>query len=228
MRQERPLSRSLRARVAGAILWTTLGAAPLIAPASAAADELSPSEAARLTRGETISRPVTVEGDDRRYVGGITYAVVHASVSELQEIFEDVGSYSHLLPRTKRATLVGQRGQDQLVELRQGNAMFDARYTLRVRHEPWRRDVRFWLDPSRPHDVRDAWGYFHVDPLPELATEAGPRSLVTYAVLVDLGPGLIRDLFEERLRAVLLSTPEVLRRYIAARRLPPRLPPRQG
>jgi len=41
-------------------------------------------------------------------------------------------------------------------------------------------------------------------------------------VLVDLGPGLVRDLFEERLRTVLLSTPDILRRYIAARHNPPR------
>lgn len=195
---------------------------PLATAGRAYGDELSPGERARLVRGETVTRPVTIEGDDRRYVGGLTYAVLDASVSELQEIFEDVTSYRHLLPRTKRATLVDRAGQDDLVELRQGNAMIDARYTLRVRHEPWRREVHFWLVPSRPHDVRDAWGYFHVDPVPPTEGAPGPRSLVTYGVLVDLGPGLVRDLFEERLRTVLLSTPDILRRYIAARHNPPR------
>lgn len=200
-----------------------LAAAALLvaAPGVARSDELSATERARLARGETVTRPVTIEGDDRRYVGGLTYAVLDASVSELQEIFEDVAAYRHLLPRTKHATLVGRAGQDDLVELRQGNAVFEARYTLRVRHEPWRREVHFWLVPSRPHDVRDAWGFFHVDPLPTGEGTSGPRSLVTYGVLVDLGPGLVRDLFEERLRTVLLSTPDILRRYVAARRSPP-------
>ncbi len=184
------------------------------------ADGLDKDETARLARGETVARNVTIENDERRYVGGITYAVVHASVSELQEVFEDVEAYRNVLPRTKQATLVGHEGLDQLVELRQGNAVIDARYTLRVRHEAWRRDVRFWLDARRPHDIHDAWGYFHVDPMTD--DESGPRSLVTYAVLVDLGPGLVRELFEERLRTVLLSTPSILSRYLVARRKAPR------
>lgn len=192
----------------------------LVALHPAHAESLSSDESTRLARGETVARPVTIENDDRRYVGGITYAIVRASVCELQGLFEDVSAYQNVLPRTKQSALVGHDGLDQLVELRQGNAVIDARYTLRVRHEAWRRDVRFWLDLSRPHDIRDAWGYFHVDPMPDDAE--GPRSLLTYAVLVDLGPGLVRELFEERLRAVLLSTPGTVSRYLAARRRAPR------
>ena len=186
---------------------------------SAHADTLTSAENERLARGETVARPVTIDNDDRRYVGGITYAVVRAPVSDLQALFEDVSSYANVLPRTKKASLVAEEGLDQLVELRQGNALIDAKYTLRVRHEAWRRDVRFWLDARRPHDIRDAWGYFHVDPLPDDAE--GSRSLVTYAVLVDVGPGIVRELFEERLRAVLLSTPDILSRYVASRRRAP-------
>ena len=200
-------------------LGVMLGAG-LASPEVARADTLSTDESTRLNRGETVARPVTIEDDERRYVGGITYAVVRASVSELQDLFEDVSAYANVLPRTKRATLVGHEGLDQLVELRQGNAIIDARYTLRVRHEAWRRDVRFWLDQRRPHDIKDAWGYFHVDPMPDDAE--GPRSLVTYAVLVDLGPGIVRELFEERLRAVLLTTPSILSRYMVSRRRAPR------
>lgn len=209
-------TRTSRASVKGAALVSLVLLA--VAP-NARADGLSAEENERLARGETVARPVTLENDERRYVGGITYAVVRASVSELQTLFEDVAAYKNVLPRTKRATLVGTEGLDQLVELRQGNAMIDARYTLRVRHEAWRRDVRFWLDARRPHDIHDAWGYFHVDPMTD--DEGGPRSLVTYAVLVDLGPGLVRELFEERLRAVLLSTPSILSRYLVQRRRAP-------
>lgn len=191
-----------------------------LAPSTARAEGLSADETTRLHRGEMVSRPVTLEGEESRYVGGVTYAVVQASVSEIQELFEDVAAYSHVLPRTKRASLVGRRGLDQLVELRQGNAVIDARYTLRVRHEAWRRDVRFWLEPSRPHDIRDAWGYFHVDPLPDSPSGA-PRSVVTYGILVDVGPGIVRELFEERVRAVVLSAPDVLRRFVATRHRSP-------
>ncbi len=206
---------SARARVS-TVAGSLLVCAASLATSNARAEGLTADETARLDRGEMVSRPVTLEGEESRYVGGVTYAVVQASVSEIQELFEDVSSYAHVLPRTKRASLVGRRGLDQLVELRQGNAVIDARYTLRVRHEAWRRDVRFWLEPSRPHDIRDAWGYFHVDPLPDSASGV-PRSLVTYGILVDVGPGIVRELFEERVRAVVLSAPDVLRRFVAVR-----------
>lgn len=206
---------SARARVT-TVAGSLLVCAASLATSNARAEGLTADETARLDRGEMVSRPVTLEGEESRYVGGVTYAIVQASVSEIQELFEDVSSYSHVLPRTKRASLVGRRGLDQLVELRQGNAVIDARYTLRVRHEAWRRDVRFWLEPSRPHDIRDAWGYFHVDPLPDSPSGA-PRSLVTYGILVDVGPGIVRELFEERVRAVVLSAPDVLRRFVAVR-----------
>lgn len=206
---------SARARVT-TVAGSLLVCAASLATSNAQAEGLTADETARLDRGEMVSRPVTLEGEESRYVGGVTYAIVQASVSEIQELFEDVSSYSHVLPRTKRASLVGRRGLDQLVELRQGNAVIDARYTLRVRHEAWRRDVRFWLEPSRPHDIRDAWGYFHVDPLPDSPSGA-PRSLVTYGILVDVGPGIVRELFEERVRAVVLSAPDVLRRFVAVR-----------
>ncbi len=200
---------ALLARAASTIAFS----ATLLMALPAQGQALSASEQERLARGETVTREQTIDDEDRRFVGGVTYTVVEAGVSELTDLLDDVRSYEHLLPRTKRARLVGQRGLDQLVELRQGNAVFDTSYTIRIRHEPWRREVRFWLDPSRPHDIVDAWGFFRVDPLPD--TGSGVRSLVTYGVLVNLGPGIVRELFEERLRAVMLSVPQILRRYVA-------------
>ena len=47
-----------------------------------------------------------------------------------------------------------------------------------------------------------------------------PRALLTYAILVDVGPGIVRDLFEERVRAALLSVPQLVRRYVAEGRNP--------
>src|SRR4051812_38222851 len=94
---------------------------------------LSPEEAARVARGETVIRQQTLERGDRRYVGGVTYTVVDATTAEVIAVLDDVSSYKHVLPRTKRARLVGMDGGDMLVELVQGNTLYEATYTIRVR-----------------------------------------------------------------------------------------------
>ena len=182
---------------------------------AARADTLTGAEGQRLDRGETVVREYTWEpGTSARYIGGVTYTVVNASGAEVSAVLEDVSSYRRVLPRTKRVRLLGvEPNGDRLVELVQGTALMDAEYAIRVRHYPARHEVRFWLEHSRPHEIDDAWGYFRVEPF------AGPsgeqRTLLTYAILVDVGPGIVRDLFEERVRTVLLSVPQLVRRYVA-------------
>jgi hypothetical protein len=203
------------AAAAAAVMFATTarGAGPAFAP------PLSADERSLLLDGRSIVREQTIETERHRYVGGVTYTVIRATVDEVESIFRDVESYRHMLPRTKRARVVGQRGGDRFVELTQGNALLEASYTLRIRLDPGARVVRFWLDPSRPHGIEDAWGFFRYEALPH--DPARPhddgRVLVTYGVLVDLGPGLVRELFEERLRAMMLSVPQKVRQYLAER-----------
>jgi hypothetical protein len=177
---------------------------------------LTPDESARLARHETVIREQTVERGDHRYIGGITYTVVDASAAEVAAVIENVESLRRVLPRTKRARVVGTIGGDQLVELAQGNSLMEAEYTIRVRHS--RNEARFWLDPSRPHGIDDAWGFFRYEPF--IGPGGDERVLLTYGVLVDVGPGIVRSLFEERLRTALLSVPQLLRRQVAELRHP--------
>ncbi len=181
----------------------------------ARADRLTSLESEQLGRGETVIRENTWEpGYSARYIGGVTYTVVDATAAETSNILEDVNTFRHVLPRTKRVKLVSvEPNGDRLVELVQGNALASAEYTLRVRTYPARREVRFWLETSRPHEIDDAFGYFRIEPLTGSVGEQ--RTLLTYAVLVDIGPGIVRDLFEERVRSALLSVPQLVRRYVA-------------
>lgn len=188
----------------------------LLAFAPAAhADRLTNNESEQLDRGETVIREHTWEpGYSARYIGGVTYTIVDASAPETSGILEDVASFRRVLPRTKRVKLVSvEPNGDRLVELVQGTALVEATYTLRVRNYPARHEVRFWLETSRPHEIDDAFGYFRVEPVTGSGGE--PRTLLTYAILVDIGPGIVRDLFEERVRAALLSVPQLVRRYVA-------------
>jgi len=40
---------------------------------------------------------------------------------------------------------------------------------------------------------------------------------LTLGVLVDVGPGIVRGLFEERVRAAMLSVPQLVQRHLARR-----------
>ena len=186
---------------------------------NARADALTIEESGRLARGETVSRLQTTERNDHRYVGGVTYTVIDSSPDEMASLLDDVSSYRHLLPKTKSARLVGTKSGDALIELRQGNAVFETSYTVRVHREPSSGDasgrsatVRFWLDPSQPHGIDDAWGFFRVDVLPEPG-----KVLLTYGVLVDMGEGIGRMLFEEKVRGLMLSVPQLVRGYLVRR-----------
>jgi len=184
---------------------------------AARADGLTPEESARLARRETVIREQTIERGEHRWIGGITYTVMDASAAEVAAVIDDVESLGRVLPRTKHAQVVGTaRGGDQLVELVQGNALMEARYTIRVRRDP--REARFWLDPTRPHGIDDAWGFFRFEPF--VGPSGEERVLLTYGVLVDVGPGIVRDFFEERVRAALLSVPQLVRRQVAELRRP--------
>lgn len=195
-------------RIALFLAFAALGAS---VEGRARADVLTRTESERLARGETVIREQTVSRGDRHYVGGITYTVLDVTASELSSLFDDVSAYRHVLPRTKRARHVGMDHGDRLIELVQGNALYEATYTIRVRRAG--REMRFWLEPTRPHEIDDAWGFFRLSPF--VGPHGEERVLLTYGVLVDVGPGFVRELFEERVRAAMLSVPQLVRRYVA-------------
>jgi hypothetical protein len=193
----------------------------MFAPSLAGADQAPAADeaAARLERGETVVFDQILENKGHRYVGGVTYTLIDASPTELLGLFEDVSAYKQVLPRTKQARLIGMNDGDLFVELRQGNSMVETSYTIRVHQEAdsgGRGTVfRFWLDRTKPHGIEDAWGYFRLEPVAE-GPSGAPRVLLTYGILVDIGPGLVRDLFEERLREMALTVPQRVREYALA------------
>lgn len=178
-------------------------AAVLFAAPAAEADGLSPSETARLLRGEAVSRAQQLDRAGRHYVGGVTYAIVDAAPREVTALLGDVGSWRRLLPRTREAALVGEAAGDPLIDLTHGSALLQVSYTLRMHREG--DGVRFWMDGSRHHDIDDAWGYARATPMP------GGRTLLTWGILVDMGPGLLRELFEGEVQAVALTVPDRVR-----------------
>jgi hypothetical protein len=181
----------------------------LLAAWGARADGLTPAEADRLARAETVVRTESIERNGRRYVGGVAYAILDTSPADLEALLVNDEAWRRIMPKARSACRVGTEGGDALVEMTHGTPLLQATYTIRVRREA--HNVRFWLDPRRPHDIEDAWGFLRAVPRPD------GRTLVTYGVLIDMGPGLLRDLFEERVRAVALTVPDRVRDLLLER-----------
>jgi hypothetical protein len=186
-------------------------AAPRAARASAG---LTPSERAALRAGHTVSRPLRfARGGDGWYVGGVSYQVVRARPREVLLALADVRSLPKALPHTASAELVSSNGRTAKIELVQGKAPFFVTYTIVLDQALHDDSIRFWLDPGRPHDVRDVWGFFRV-------REFGPgHTLVTVAAAVDLGPGFARLFFEDRVQRTILRAPAQIRRFVEPRAL---------
>lgn len=183
--------------------------AGVVAGADARADGLTSGEKARLSRNETVVRPQTLERGERRYIGGLTYTVLDAPPADVAALLDDAEALQKVLPRTKDAHFAGSIDGDRLLEVTQGNALVQATYTVRIRREP--SEARFWLEPSLPHGIDDAWGFFRWQ------AWSDNQTLLTYGILVDVGPGILRDFFEDRFRAALMSVPQHVRRELAER-----------
>lgn len=177
--------------------------------ATARADGLNATEANRLLRGETVARTQDLQRWHRRYVGGVTYKILDASTSDLASLLDDVSSWRRFLPKTRDVQRVGAAGEDPLVRVTHGSALVQVGYTLRVHHEG--NVVRFWMDPSRAHDIEDVWGFFRAEPMGD------GRTLVTYGILIDMGDGILRDMFEPRVRELALEVPDHVQEVVAER-----------
>lgn len=197
-------------RVAVALALTVITA--LLAPGAREARAAEGLDRARLERGESIAFPQTADIQGRHYVGGVAYAIIEATPDEFFDILEDTDAWESVLPKTKLATRVTAGPNEERVELHQGNAIVDATYTLHLVREPAAQRVRFWLDLNRPHTIDDAWGFFRYQVMSRPGEPS--RLLVTYGALVDIGPGVLRALYEPRLHAAMLTVPERLRAYV--------------
>jgi Polyketide cyclase / dehydrase and lipid transport len=212
-------------RVAARTLWGCLLALALATSAQAepgsklsaaaratAARAFTAREQEALGAGNMVSRPISFDDAGGHYVGGVSYQVVDARPELVLAALSDVNNWPEALPRTKSAHLLDSTDGLSRVELVQGSALVDARYTV-VLERADNETIRFWLDPSFSHDVRDVWGFFRVKALP------GGRSLITVGAALDLGDGLTRMLFEDKIARMMLRAPRQIRAFVEPRAL---------
>jgi hypothetical protein len=179
-------------------------------PRVSKAASLTPDDTAKLRAGEVVSVPLDVDLDEGSYFGGVAYALVPASVTEVAGVINDPGTYPSILPKTLESRVLGSVGDDRRVYFRQGGNAGSAAYVLFVRRESLGL-FRFWLDKSAAHDIADLWGYFDVQPYAD-------GSLLTYAALVRLDFGIVKLLFSGAIRRFAMTTPGLVRAYVEAHR----------
>jgi len=184
----------------------------LLASAAARADGLSAAETDKLLRGDCVARTQELRRGPRRYVGGVAYKIIDASPEDLAALLDDVNRWGLFLPKTRDARRTGAVGDDPLVRVTHGSALVQVGYTLRVHRES--NSVRFWMVPARAHDIEDVWGFFRAEPIGD------GRTLMSYGVLIDMGDGILRDLFEDRVRELALDVPDLVRDVVVQRQVP--------
>jgi hypothetical protein len=196
----------------GCLLAFTLAASAQAEPSNVATRRsLTSAERNALYAGRMVSRPLSFEQSGGHYVGGVSYQVVDAQPELVLAALSDVTNWPEALPRTKSARLVDSVNGLSRVELVQGGTFLDARYTV-VLERVDAETIRFWMDPSQPHDIRDVWGFFRIKPL------SGGRSLITVGAALDLGDGLPR-LFEDKIAGMMLRAPRQIRDFVQPRAL---------
>jgi hypothetical protein len=199
----------------GSVLLLALSAssAAQAAPSAPGAERaLSAREHRALLGGAMVSRQMSFDQGGGHYVGGVSYQVVDARPELVLAALSDVSNWPEALPRTKSARLLGTEGGLSRVELVQGGSFLDARYAVVLERAGDGETIRFWLDPSVPHDIRDVWGFFRVQALP------GGRCLVTVGAALDVGDGLAR-LFEDKIASMVLRAPSKIRGFVEPRAL---------
>jgi hypothetical protein len=196
----------------GCLFGLMLAASAQAEPASHGAGGFTERERDVLRAGTMVSRAVRFEQSDGHYVGGVSYQVVDARPEVVLAALSDVRNWPEALPRTKSAQLLESADGLSRVELVQGSSLVDGRYTV-VLDRADDQTIRFWLDPSRPHDIRDVWGFFRVQALP------GGRCLMTVGAALDLGDGITRMLFEDKIASMMLRAPRQIRAFVEPRAL---------
>lgn len=187
-----------------------LGAASLALALTAlgprrASAAFSPDQQARLDAGELVVEPLEYSLGDRKFVGGVSYTVATAPIEQLSVAMRDPTRLSELLPSVEKVELlsVSKTGVGR-VRVTHKLGFTRGSYTILCLFHDAGRLGRFWVDPTADNAVDDAWGYMRLTPLP------GGRTLVTFALLFDLGPGMLRALFERRIQRLALEYPRRL------------------
>lgn len=199
-------SGSVSAAVLVAFAW--LGPQGSASALSSDSRAFSAEEEQSLRAGHLVVRPSEVVRGGARLMGGLAWQVVRASPERVWRAMTNVRAYPHFLPAVEEARLIDASGGEQRLFIRHRMGFVSASYFVLATNDTASYRVKFKLDRSRPSSIRDAFGELRVSPFP------GGRSVVSLAILADVGEGLIAGLVRKNVHEWMLRVPEQLKKFV--------------
>jgi Polyketide cyclase / dehydrase and lipid transport len=190
--------------LAGFVLWPHGRAEALTSGARA----FSTQEERALRAGELVTRPSEVVRGESRLMGGLSWQLVSASPERVLRAINDVRTYPRFLPAVEEARLIDQHGNEQRLFIRHRLGFVNVGYFVLATPDVADSRMRFRLDRSRPSSIRDAFGELRVTPYPD------GRSVVSLAILADVGEGLVAGLVRSNVHEWMLRVPAQLKKYV--------------
>lgn len=190
--------------------WSVLGAAAcaLALGASALAQEsggaFTEGERAQLLAGELVRRDISRREGGSHLFGGASWQRVRAPIERVWQTVVDPRAYVRLIPSLDQVRVVEERGDTRVVYMHHSYAIASTSYHAVMRLDHERHEMRFDLDRSRPHDVREGRGFL------ALSSYRGD-TIVAWGMLADVGAGVVQQVFGPFLNQWLLLPPRCLR-----------------
>jgi carbon monoxide dehydrogenase subunit G len=188
----------------GAAWWRPGSSAALASDSRA----FSEQEERLLREGRLVVRPTEVVRGQSRLMGGLAWQLVNASPERVWRALSDVRHYSRFLPAVEEARFIEHSGAEQRLFIRHRLGFVSASYFVLAAPDGAKGRIRFRLDHSRPSSIRDAFGELRV------SAYAQGKSVVSLAILADVGDGLLAGIVRSNIHEWMLRVPEQLKKFV--------------
>lgn len=153
---------------------------------------------AQLERGDVAARTEMTRNAAGEDTGrGVALAIVEAPATRVMDTVWAYERHPEFMPRVERMDVLA--GEDAPIHKRVavtlGVLWKRVRYTLDVRRDAERNEIRWALDKAAAHDIVDTTGVWRFVPL------GAARTLVAYEVRIDTGiavPRALQEFFTQR------------------------------
>jgi hypothetical protein len=204
---------------AGASAWGLFGAGLAFADGTRT---FSAQEQKDLNAGRLVVRSETRSVGDAHLVGGLAWQVIDAEVTQVWATLADVTTYAGFLPAVSEAKRVARLAHAERIFIRHRYSVVDASYYVLMSPDAAHGRLPFHLDHTQPSAISDAYGELRVSPF------GAGRSVVSFAIMVDVGDGLWAGLLRGEIHKWLLRVPEQLARYMTKQKRLGRTPGPRG
>lgn len=169
----------------------------------------STEEMSTLNTGGAVERRFELPHRGTKYLSAVSYGVLDKPCSQARGLWKNpVKHLAKALPATRQVQHVSGGAPFSRLKIEHGNSVVQGGWGALYSVSDDGLTARFWLDPNAPRDVKDVFGYFRLTPWDN------QRCLVTAAVAVDPGDGLLASVFRGMIHNYLVRTAARIQRYL--------------